>query len=499
MAQYKTPGVYITERNAFPSAVVEVPMAVPAFLGYTAQASRGSEDVTGVPERIASYAEYLEVFGEAPARRFAMSRTEDGDVFFTPVGQRFYLDLAMRMFFDNGGNACWVISLGGFEAESYGAADASDAIWDALAKEPEPAAYVMPDAVALSRDDHRKITERMMQECQKLQDRMAILDIYDGRVPAGMSPAEFDWHAEAINGPTGFRAIDLGDKASFGAAYFPWLNSSLISEHEVSFAMLDADSRASLAAQITAELTPKTSPLPSDTEALLTLLTKSEISAEDCTRCHKNLSSVSKTYWSVMSALADEINIIPPSGAMAGVWSSTDMDIGVWKAPANTAVAGTVGPAITINDTEQEDLNVPLDGKAINAIRSFRGRGNVVWGARTLDGNSQDWRYVNVRRTMIMLEQSIANAAQACVFEPNTADTWGLVRTVIENFLTNQWKAGALAGATAEEAYRVSVGLGSTMTGNDILDGYMRIVVQVAITRPAEFIEIPFQLKMQTS
>lgn len=499
MEQYKTPGVYIEEKNAFPSSVVEVPTAVPAFLGYTAQAKLGAQDATGVPVRISSYAEFLEIFGPGPARQFSMSQTADGTVFFTPVGQRFYLDLAMRMFFDNGGSTCWIISLGGFEAESYGAADASDAIWEALAKEAELTAYVMPDAVALTRDDHRKITERMMQECQKLHDRMAILDIYDGRVPAGMSPAEFGWPTEAINGPTGFRAIDLGDKASFGAAYFPWLNSSVVSESEVSFALLDADSRASLAAQITAELTPKTGPLPSKLEAPLTLLTKTEISAEDRTRCHNVLSMSSKAYKSVMSALRDEINIIPPSGAMAGVWSRTDAEIGVWKAPANTGIIGAVGPAITINDTEQEDLNVPLHGKAINAIRSFLGRGVLVWGARTLDGNSQDWRYVNVRRTMIMLEQSIADAAAAYVFEPNTANTWVAVRTMIENFLNNQWKAGALAGATPEQAYQVSVGLGSTMTGNDILDGYMRIVVQVAITRPAEFIEITFQQKMQTS
>ena len=109
------------------------------------------------------------------------------------------------------------------------------------------------------------------------------------------------------------------------------------------------------------------------------------------------------------------------------------------------------------------------------------------------------WRYINVRRTMIMLEQSIATAAEAYVFAPNDSSTWTTVRTMIENFLNNQWKAGALAGATPPEAYQVDVGLGSTMTGNDILDGYMRITVKVAITRPAEFIVITFQQKMQTS
>lgn len=499
MAQYKTPGVYIEERSAFPSSVVEVPTAVPAFLGYTAQARRGTQDVTGVPVRISSYTEYFEIFGAGPARQFSMSKTKVGDVFFTPVGQRFYLDLAMRMFFDNGGSTCWIVSLGGFEAESYGAADASDAIWEALAKEAEPTAYLMPDAVALSREDHRKISERMMRECQKLQDRMAILDVYNGRPPAGSSPEEFDWPAEAITGPTGFRAIDLGDNPSYGTAYFPWLATILSSWSDVSFVMLDAASRETLAGLIKAEFTPEGGSLEAEIATYLAELTRADLTEAEATRVHRGFLSISPTYKTAIEALTDEINIVPPSGAMAGVWSRTDANIGVWKAPANTSIVGAMAPAITISDNEQEDLNLPLDGKAINAIRSFVGRGVLVWGARTLNGNSQDWRYVNVRRTMIMLEQSIANAAAAYVFEPNEAGTWLTVKTMIENFLTNQWKAGALAGASPAEAYQVSVGLGSTMTGNDILDGYMRITVRVAVTRPAEFIVITFQQKMQTS
>ena len=116
-----------------------------------------------------------------------------------------------------------------------------------------------------------------------------------------------------------------------------------------------------------------------------------------------------------------------------------------------------------------------------------------------MDGNSQDWRYISVRRTMIMIEQSIKNAAEAYVFEPNTASTWTNMKALITNFLTNVWQAGGLAGATAEDAFSVSVGLGSTMTSVDILDGIMRITVKVAVTRPAEFIVITFQQQMQQS
>ena len=115
------------------------------------------------------------------------------------------------------------------------------------------------------------------------------------------------------------------------------------------------------------------------------------------------------------------------------------------------------------------------------------------------DGNSQDWRYINVRRTMIFLEQSVKNAARAYVFEPNDANTWINMKCMIENFLRSVWKRGGLAGSTPEEAYEVHVGLGDTMTNDDILEGTMRITVLVAVTRPAEFIEITFQQQAQKS
>ena len=142
---------------------------------------------------------------------------------------------------------------------------------------------------------------------------------------------------------------------------------------------------------------------------------------------------------------------------------------------------------------------MPISGKAVNAIRSFVGEGVKVWGARTLDGNSLDWRYINVRRTMIMLEQSVQDATRAYVFEPNVASTWLNIRSMIQNFLNGIWKRGGLAGAVPEDAFSVHVGLGDTMTPEDILEGILRVTVLVAIVRPAEFIEITFQQQMQKS
>ena len=214
---------------------------------------------------------------------------------------------------------------------------------------------------------------------------------------------------------------------------------------------------------------------------------------------HNALFAALPAYKLLMSEIKKELNILPPSGGIAGVYVRVDNNEGVQKAPANTTINSVDEPMVSINHDEQEDLNVPLNGMAVNAIRVLPGRGLLIWGARTLDGNSQDWRYVNVRRAMIMLEQSIKAAAQAYVFEPNTALTWSTVKNMIVNFLTQQWKAGVLMGSKPEDAFQVDVGLGSTMTGNDVLDGYMRVSVKVCMVRPAEFIEISFQQLMPTS
>ncbi len=211
------------------------------------------------------------------------------------------------------------------------------------------------------------------------------------------------------------------------------------------------------------------------------------------------LLATSGNFQDLMKQMRAEVNRLPPSATMAGVYSRVDNSRGVWKAPANVALSGVVKPAVNITHDEQEDLNVTVTGKSVNAIRSFVGEGTLVWGARTLDGNSLDWRYIQVRRTMIMLEQSLKLASKAYVFEANDANTWVTMKSIFRNFLTGIWKRGGLAGASAEAAFSVHVGLGETMTSVDILEGIMRVTVLVAPTRPAEFIEITFQQKMQDS
>ena len=214
---------------------------------------------------------------------------------------------------------------------------------------------------------------------------------------------------------------------------------------------------------------------------------------------HQTLLAVSPLYKSIMASLREQINLLPPSAGMAGVYSMVDNSVGVFQSPANVSMGTVIRPAVNLTNDEQEDLNMPLNGKAVNAIRTFPGKGVLVWGARTLDGNSQDWRYVSVRRTVIFIEQSIKYAAEPYVFAPNTATTWSNMKAMLTNFLVNVWQQGALAGATPEDAFSINIGLGETMTPVDILDGMLRITVKIAVTRPAEFIVITFEQQMQKS
>jgi phage tail sheath protein FI len=208
----------------------------------------------------------------------------------------------------------------------------------------------------------------------------------------------------------------------------------------------------------------------------------------------------SAQYKTLIGEIADALNELPPSGAIAGIYTSVDNNRGVWKAPANVSINSVVAPSVKLDKNMTDNLNVdPVSGKSINAIRSFPGIGTLVFGARTLDGNSEDWRYISVRRTLIMMEQSIKLALRAYVFEPNDDTTWITVKSMIINFLTNMWKNGALAGAKPEDAFQVMCGLNVTMTAQDILDGYMRVSVLVAVVHPAEFIVLTFQQELQTS
>lgn len=183
----------------------------------------------------------------------------------------------------------------------------------------------------------------------------------------------------------------------------------------------------------------------------------------------------------------DKRNIpIPPSGSMAGIYARSDSTRGVHKAPANEIVRGCVALDCQYNKGEQDILN-PI---GVNLIRFFTGQGIRVWGARTLSSNGQ-WRYINVRRLFIFIEESVRRSTDWVVFEPNDEELWARVNRSLDNFLTGVWRDGALAGNSPSDAYFIKVDR-TTMTQDDIDNGRLICIIGVAPVKPAEFVIFRF-------
>jgi hypothetical protein len=524
----RSPGADVSRPESFPSSVVGVQTAVPAFIGYTQKAESAGKVVLNQPIGIGSLAEFEDVFGAGFERAYTLEPVTDpaliqaGSFDFQiadpsaeatryyaleqATGARFNLYDSLRLFYANGGGHCFVVSVGTY-LDATGnpvpiAAGKLQAGLDTLREQTGPTLLAMPDAVLLpnSGDTHapwtspdfQQIARAMLSQCAELQDRMAILDVYGTEY---VTPQNL---ADVIRQ---FRTdVDVSTQMrGYGIAYFPFLATSVVPLEEIHYTQVADASRATLQqilgwhnADLYSNDKARFAAVQADIDAIAADHTPEQVAELD-----QNLSAALPLLVAIKKVILASVNTLPPSSAMAGVFTRVDQTRGVWEAPANVSLSAVEKATFPIDSRMQEDLNVPIDGKAINAIRDFAGRGAVVWGARTLDGNSNDYRYIQVRRTLIYIEQSIRLALHAFVFAANDANTWTAVVSMVSNFLQGIWSQGGLMGATAAEAFSVQCGLGSTMTGKDIVEGYMIVQVTLQMIRPAEFIELTFRQKLE--
>jgi phage tail sheath protein FI len=470
MATYKTPDVYVEEIPAFPPSVAEVGTAIPAFIGYTEKAIRNTtSDLVLKPTKITSLKEYETLYGLPKADDIAISIAGDGTAgytvsAFTPPDVKYLLYYSVKLFFDNGGAQCYIVSVGTYQSTPvidlhgdqgtdpttmYGLQDGLDAV----GTEDEPTLLVAPEAVKLSTADYQTLAQAMIKQCATLTDRFAVFDVYDGGKVLDS------------NGLLTNRGYFGSNDLKYGAAYYPFIRTTFNY-------YVNAD----------------------ETNVKVTVGTN----AAAALNTFKTTDTV--TYNFVKRAIALQYVTAPSSGAVVGVYAAVDGARGVWKAPANVSLADVIEPVVKLDNAAQADLNVdPTTGASINAIRAFAGKGTLAWGARTLAGNDNEWRYISVRRFFIMVEESVKKSTYWAVFEPNDANTWVKVRGMIESYLTDRWRDGALAGATPKDAFYVKCGLGTTMNSQDILEGRMNVEIGMAVVRPAEFIILKFSHKMQTS
>ncbi len=588
MANYKTPGVYVEEISKLPASVAPVATAIPAFIGYTEKRVRNGLTLdNATPVRITSLLDYEEIFGGAFDENLTVTLTgtsvAEADTSIAVAAATelspYTLYNNLVMYFGNGGGPCYIVSIGLYTIDPI-PSNPSDLIivgdlqagLTAVEKEDEVTLLVVPEAIALTTTNRKTINDDMLAQCNKLQDRFAIMDaLYD---PLGTVDGD------SIN----FRA-DVGtDYLKYGAAYYPSLKTtiglnfensgvaitdsrtggtftgsmflenvlnggnnpvsavgtitindfSVLAGDEVTIngqvftegAALDWQAGATNVQAATSLLTAITTfadaaYIATRASNVITITAAAGNAGNSITLVYTDSGSGSgivlsgptltggtdgikadKTlYNNVIKEIKKQFEItLYPSAAMAGIYARVDFERGVWKAPANVSLRLVKDPTEMVTNMQQENLNVDATtGKSINVIRKFAGKGVIVWGARTLAGNDNEWRYVPVRRLFIFVEESVKKATEFVVFEPNDANTWLRTKAMIENFLTGLWRDGALAGAKPEQAFYVKVGLGQTMTALDILEGRMNIEIGMAAVRPAEFIILKFSHKLQES
>lgn len=508
------------------------------------------------PIRITSMKEYEHIFGGAHGASFRVSMEIDPDSNVQSIkkitkqaqSDDFLLYYSMHLYFNNGGGSCYVISVGDYETSLKEASHFTAGL-DALSKVDEPTLILFPEAKKLSSADYFTVCSTALQQCSTLQDRFTLMDVDDSDTDG----------ASFRNG------IGPNSSLKYGAAYLPYLTTSLSYEYEESAISVqditvynkgslkipsstapngiqviyhgpESDTpgvRISSASGASFSNTSHSLVIPAVTGANtisaiiaafdtqnaavqgnFELLGFGDLTQTMSTFPVQSLGYPARITGAMDSALVKEDQtalynkikaelakiriVLPPSPAVAGVYVRVDANRGVWKAPANVSVVSIIGPTRQITHEQNGMLNVdPTSGKSINVIRNFVGKGNLIWGARTLAGNDNEWRYINVRRLFITIEESVQKACAFAVFEPNDATTWLKVKAMIDNYLYGLWQQGALAGPKPEAAYYVHVGLGKTMTTEDILNGIMNVEIGIAAVRPAEFIILKFSQKLQ--
>jgi phage tail sheath protein FI len=627
MADYKTPGVYVEEISTLPPSAGMVPTAIPAFIGYTQKAEKNGKDLTGSPTLISSLLDYQAYFGGAyNPEEITVDLDKKNSINKVEFSKRFYMNDSVKMFFANGGGRCFIVSVGTYEDDIE--MDTLLGGLNSLVKEDLPTILVAPDAVLLKKKDEcYSVQQQMLAQCNALQDRFAVLDVFNGFVNRSdedvvldfrngigvnhlkYGAAYYPWVQTVFNADFGydiikfkkegedidledlvsdptsiktlkevigdvknisaFLANPMGDEKSLSELFYTVAEGAEGKNDELA-GYIDAIIQIvkkvqeyitggnAVNATIQNELTAKLNP-----SSVLANIVKSVASVDGALKTGKvaekdfpeyDLKSVkphaaiagqegkaqfnlakksledlfgsltevltsikreaksvqghfdkmvfdtNPLYQNIVNEVKMELSKLPPSGAIAGIYAQVDFNRGVWKAPANVSLSSTVKPWLRLDNQEQEDLNVDLTGgKSVNAIRAFPGQGTLVWGARTLAGNDNEWRYVSVRRFFNMAEKSLKLATNWAVFEPNDEGTWIKVKAMIDNFLTNLWKQGALMGSSPGEAFFVKIGLGSTMTQIDVLEGRMNVEIGMAVVRPAEFIVLKFSHKFDVS
>ena len=492
MPEYFAPGVYVEERETGAMPIAGVGTSTAGFVG---QAERGPV----APQFVTSYAAFERLYG-GPVEASYLAHAVDG-------------------FFRNGGSRCYVARVSGDDESATAAlGDGSTDRLTVTANGPGEwgeRVGVLVDEASLGEDGTFKLTVRYWREPEdpggaptvEAQGDPDAEEVYDNLTD---DPSSSNFYESVINESSSLIDVereDAGAPATDADTFLSWSGSQTAATRaDYQGTDSETEPRTGLAAfkevddiaivcvpdEVKSDLADVSDDVVAHCEGMkdrfAVLQTQRNATLDEMQpgnqtpASQKGYAAVYAPWVSVYDRTTNRKVTVPPGGHVAGVYARSDAERGVHKAPANEQLRGVEALDRTFTKADQEKLNP----RGVNCIRSFRGRGILVWGARTTSPNPL-WKYVNVRRLFLYLEESVDEGTQWAVFEPNDEPLWARVRQSVSNFLTTAWRDGALAGSTPEEAFYVTCDR-TTMTQDDIDNGRLIVEIGVAPVKPAEFV-----------
>jgi len=490
MPEYLAPGVYVEEISGGTKPIEGVSTSTAGIVGA---AERGPSEV----QMVTSWLEFQRVYGGYIPDVSYMTYAAEG--FFSNGGQRLFVARVV------GSGATTAGAVGVFTATAVGGGTWGNGIWIKVSAATKPAsnklklsiAYFRSPPAALPVDPTSTAAADLTNPARIVPD---VIEVYDDLtitvgssnnlikvVNANSNLIQLSWDgAQALARPADQAFTQLGsngsDDATLGAPEYQVGLDALALIDEISLLLVPDEVRSGMSNLTTAAVNQCS--LLKDRFAILSSDSGQRNVTSVSTPTDSTYAAFYYPWIEVYDPSIDGPRMIPPTGHVAGIYARTDIERGVHKAPANEVLRGVRRLEFPVTKGMQDILNP----QGVNCLRDFRsdGRGIRVWGARTISSDPE-WKYVNVRRLFLFVEESIDEGTQWVVFEPNDEPTWAKVRRSITGFLISVWRSGALVGTTVEEAFFVKCDR-TTMTQDDIDNGRLICYIGIAPVKPAEFV-----------
>ncbi len=446
MPDYETPGVYVEEIPTPLPSIKEIPTSV-IYVGYTEFAiDEHGHSLMNIPTKIASLEEFELYFGKAKPTNFSVDIPSPDSRNITineNEDNMFILYYSVENFYKNfdAGLSLTILSLGSFTEKSAPSIDDYKKALEILNQNEDFTVLVFSEMQYLQDDDYADFVTATLEICQN-KNRFFIIDLPNKKIQC-----TYRYFEEFRN----LLPDNRDELLTSCAAYFSSLetNSGYLFSEEKSIVNI----------------------------------------GNQAISLHALKNENPELYSRILFRIKNKKVILPPSSFIAKIYLKNDAERGIWKAPS-TIPLPVKAIFYTINEVVQSEMNVHPTGKSINAIRNFPGKGTLVWGARTLNGNNHEFRYINVVRFIKLIKASINRSLDTLVFETNNSNTCFKIKSMVENFLHQYWRNGALQGEESKYAYYVRCGLNENMTENDLTENHLIIDFAIALFRPGEFINI---------